>query len=221
MHFHIGAWKALKEEDKFLKQIKSIGGASSGCFVAFLLASGVSEVSIIEKFDKFSQSYPGFQSLGSWSAHVNNALDEHLFEENIWLFEPYAVITTIEKYLPFVGPRFITIDNKKDIKTIKSLIMSSCYIPFIYEKVPKWNGKFVLDGGLFLMNLTIPNTLTISPYMKSDKNVIGYEEGSDEERILKERKLGSLIPNETHLKAVTNCGYSSAKKWLEKYNKEI
>ena len=57
--------------------------------------------------------------------------------------------------------------------------------------------------------------------MKSDKNVIGYEEGSDEERILKERKLGSLIPNETHLKAVTNCGYSSAKKWLEKYNKEI
>ena len=221
MGFHFGAWRALKESN-YLSKITSIGGGSSGCFSAFLFAADNNMDVLETKIDEYALMYPGILCWGKMSNIVGKAIDELIIHNSdAWKYQPYAVITTIQKDLPPIGPRFIFSPLRENGEEVKSLILSSCYFPIMYENAPKWKNKFVLDGGTFLMNLTIPNTLTVSPYMKSDKNAIGYEEGSDEEKILNERKLGSLLPDKDHLVAIRDCGYSSAKKWLEKYNKEI
>jgi len=221
MNFHFGAWRALKESN-YLTKITSLGGGSSGCFSAFLFAADT-DVGVLEtKIDEVASQYPGILYWGNMTKVVGNAIDELIIQvKDEWSFQPYAVITTVQKELPPIGPRFIISPARENGEEVKALILSSCYFPIMYEKIPKWNDKFVLDGGSFLMNLVIPNTLTISPYMKSDPNVIGYECGSNEEKILNERKLGSLLPDKDHLVKVRDCGYISAKKWLEKYNKEI
>jgi len=217
MHFHIGAWCALKEEG-YLYRITSLGGGSSGSLTAFLLAAGVNESIIDEKINEHALTYPGILCWGKMSKIVGKTIDDYIVSSNDpWKYQPYSVITNLQKELPPIGPRFIISPSRENGEEVKSLILSSCYFPVMYEKVPKWNGKFVLDGGAFLMNLTIPNTLTISPYMKIDRNVIGYEENSEEEKILKGKEYGSLFPDKEHLNLVKNCGYTSAKKWLNKY----
>lgn len=220
MHFHIGAWCALKEAG-YLNRITSLGGGSSGSLTAFLLAAGVNENLIDQKICDYSLLYPGILCWGKMSKIVGNTIDEYIISSSEpWKYQPYAVITNLQKELPPIGPRFIISPSRENREEVKNLILSSCYFPIMYEKIPKWNGKFVLDGGAFLMNLTIPNTLTISPYMKTNPNTIGYEENSIEEKILKEKEYGSLFPDKDHLILVKNCGYNSAKKWLNKYCKE-
>ena len=220
MHFHIGAWRALKEEG-YLERITSLGGGSSGSLTAFLLASGVDENVIDRKISDIALMYPGILCWGKMSRIVGETIDEWVInDDKDWVYQPYAVVTNVQIDLPPVGPRFIISPPQSDRENVKNLILSSCYFPVMYEKVPKWNGKFVLDGGAFLMNLTIPNTLTISPYMKSCGNVIGYEEGSQEEEVLNCRKFGSLFPDKEHLVKVRDCGYTSAKKWLDNYSEK-
>ncbi len=220
MHFHIGAWRALKEEG-YLKRTTSLGGGSSGSLTAFLLASGVDENLIDRKISDYALMYPGILCWGKMSRIVGETIDAYITnDDKDWEYQPYAVVTNAQLDLPPVGPRFIISPPRSSKDKVKNLILSSCYIPIMYEKVPKWNGKFALDGGAFLMNITIPNTLTISPYMKSDVNVIGYEEGSHEEEILNARKFGSLFPDKEHLVKVGDCGYTSAKKWLNNYSEK-
>ena len=218
MHYHIGAWRALKEVN-YTDRITSLGGGSSGCLTAFLLAAGVDHDLMDQKICEYSLMYPSILCWGKMTRIVGGVIDEWLTKSNDkWKYELYAVITNVQLDLPPIGPRFIKSPERKNIEDVRSLILSSCYIPAMYEKVPKWNNKFVIDGGAFLMNLTIPNTLTISPYMEMQSNVIGYEPGSDEKKILKERKLGSLLPDKEHLLEIRNCGYTNAKNWLIKYN---
>jgi hypothetical protein len=69
------------------------------------------------------------------------------------------------------------------------------------------------------MSLTTPNTLTISPYMQMNENIIGYELNSNEEKILKNNKFGSLFPDKETLNEIYYVGYESGKKWLNYYGK--
>lgn len=214
MSYHLGAWRALKESG-YLTNIKSLGGGSSGSLTAGALASGADSQEMQSKINKYSLMYPGILCWGKMSKIVDSSMDDLISKDINWHYDFYAVITNFQVGLPPVGPRFIwNHSTKRD--EVKNLILSSCYIPVMYERVPKWDNKFVIDGGCFLMNLTIPNTLTISPYMEIGENIIGYEKDSYEEKILKKYRNASLLPNKEHLNEVFECGYSNAKKWLNK-----
>jgi hypothetical protein len=219
MHYYIGAWRALKEVN-YTDKITSLGGGSSGSLTAFLLAAGVDHDTIDKKICEYTLMYPNIHCWGKMSKIVGDTIDEWILNSNDqWKYQPYAVITNIQNNIPFIGPRFIISPERyNNFDNIKNLILSSCYIPFWYEKVPKWQNRFALDGGVFLMNLTIPNTLTISPYMQMQHNIIGYEQNTEEEKILKKRKFASLLPNKEHLLQIRDCGYTNAKNWLIKYN---
>jgi len=218
MHYHIGAWRALKESN-YTDRITSLGGRSSGSLTAFLLATGIDDKIIDEKISEYALMYPSFLCLGKMSKIVGNTIDQWIINSTEeWKYQPYAVITNVQIDLPPIGPRFIVSPNRNKSDDIKNLILSSCYFPIFYEKVPKWNDKFVIDGGAFLMNLTTPNTLTISPYMELQENVIGYIKDSEEEKILKQKTLGSLFPDKEHLLKIRQCGYTNAKNWLIRYN---
>lgn len=218
MHYHIGAWRALKEVN-YTDRITSLGGGSSGSLTAFLLAANVDHNIIDEKICEYALTYPGILCWGKMSKIVGNTIDQWIINSNeSWKYQPYAVVTNVQMCLPPIGPRFIISPERKNTNDIKNLILSSCYIPFFYEKIPLWNNKYAIDGGAFLMDLTVPNTLTISPYMEMQSNVIGYEINSEEEKILKERKLGALLPDKEHLLQIGKCGYTNAKNWLIKYN---
>lgn len=218
MTYHLGAWRALKEFG-YVSNIKSLGGGSSGSLVAVLLSSNIDEEIIKKKFDYFALTYATFLCWGKMTKIVGRAIDENLTDNIDLKFSTYVVITNFQYDLPPIGPRFITINKDFNKNKVKDLILSSCYIPVIYEKIPKWDNKFVLDGGMFLMNLNIPNTLTISPYMQMSENVIGYELNSNEEKILKKNKFISLYPDKEILNEIYNVGYISAKKWLNYYGK--
>lgn len=217
-NYHIGAWKALSELG-CLNDIKYLGGASSGSLFAFILSAGLEAEYLEDIFDGYARDYPGFSSWGKMSTIVGDSIPMYIKKDAEWKYEPYAVVTTLEKEWPFVGPRIVSIEDKKNIKEIKDVILSSCYIPGIYQKIPKWRGKFVLDGGLFVMKLELPNTLNISPYSKMSEKTIGFEEGTYEESILgmTSNALKSLCPDKDHLDNVKKCGYNLAYKWFEKY----
>ncbi len=218
MSYHLGAWRALKEFG-YLTNIKSLGGGSSGSLTAVLLASNIDDEIIKKKLDNFAITYPTFLCWGKMTKIVSSAIDENLSDNIDWKFSSYVVITNFQNDLPPIGPRFININKDFDKTKIKNLILSSCYIPIMYEKVPKWDNKFVIDGGMFLMNLTTPNTLTISPYIQMNENIIGYELNSNEEKILKDNKFGSLFPDKERLNEIYYVGYESGKKWLNYYGK--
>ena len=212
MSYHLGAWRALKESG-YLVNIKSLGGVSSGALTAGSLAAGLDAQVMKDRLIKMSEVYPGILCWGKMSRIVDSSMDELLPQNINWQYHFYGVVTNFQVALPPIGPRFIwNKSTKRD--EVKNLILSSCYIPVMYEWVPKWDNKFVIDGGCFLMNLTIPNTLTISPYMEMSENVIGYVKDSDEEKILLKNRNASLLPNKEHLSEVYQCGYSNAQKWL-------
>lgn len=218
--FHIGAWRALLETN-FLTNIKSLGGGSSGSLIALSLSADIDYKTFYNKLIDYSLMYPGILCWGKMSNIVGGEILNLFNDDKSWKYEPYVVITNFQKSLPFIGPRFITNISRENKDEIKNLILSSCYIPIMYEKIPKWDNKFVIDGGCFLMSLTIPNTLTISPYMEMSSNVIGYEIDSDDSKILNDNILGSLLPNKDCLTKIEQIGYNCAKNWIEKfYNKK-
>lgn len=218
MSYHLGAWSFLKESG-FLSNIKILGGASSGSLVSYLLSAGIDEEELINELLGYADVYPGFKSWGNMSRIVSPAITRRL-QGKSYNYENFIILSSFERKWPYFAPR-IVVPNKNDLEEVKSAILSSCYIPFIYEDRPTWKDQFVIDGGLFVFKLNLPNTITVSPYETMSENIIGPEKDSEDYKLMNEDLLGSLCPNKENLIKIKNCGYSNAKKWFETYNKLI
>ena len=68
---------------------------------------------------------------------------------------------------PQLEPKTISNFEESDEKLLNALL-SSCYIPFYYEKATTINGILSLDGGLTNNQPTLPEYVTVSPFGPAD-----------------------------------------------------
>ena len=218
--FHTGAWRAL-EEAGISDTFRCVGGGSAGSLIAFAIAGGITMQEFDETMDRLALTWHGLRGWGHHTKVLTEVINHFIEKSTLpkWEREAFAVVTTAEWALPPLGPRIVSAPPIQDHQAIHDLVMASCYVPFLYEKVPFWNGVPALDGGVFVMDLKMPGVLNSNPWGKFGPHMIAPVPKTDGARYLQRKGWKALAPDTHHVQVMREIGYDAARTWIETYFK--
>ncbi len=161
--YHLGVIEAWKEgqgpsQSLFL-------GASSGALAATIAALGLDPREMLEMaLDLAYQSRRrAFGPVGQMTHYVRSSLGRHLPEQAPQLLRGRLKISVT--VLPQLKAELIDAGTCRDKEELIQLLLGSCYIPLYYEKPVKWQGRWLLDGGVRNNQpCHSPWTIRVSPY---------------------------------------------------------
>lgn len=216
--FHTGAWSAFEEAHR-TDQFKCVGGGSAGSLLAFAIAADIPTATFDQVTDEIVEKWSGLKGWGRHTKILGGIIQRFIDASTApdWNREAFAVITTLEWALPPIGPRIIPAPPITDHKAIYDLVMASCYVPFLYEKVPFWNSVPALDGGVFMMDLPVPGVLNSNPWGTFGPTMLAPLPGKAGSRYMRRYGLRALAPNTSHVRTMREIGYDAATEWLRLY----
>ncbi len=161
--YHLGVIAAWRMQGR-LEHAEFLG-ASSGALAATIAAVGIAPERILERVLFFAKDSEDRRlgPAGRMSRYVREGLRGELPHDAPGLARGRLKISVT--VLPTLRHELVDAGDCHDNEDLIHLLLGSCYIPLYYEKPVRWQGRWLIDGGVRNNQpKTGPHTITVSPF---------------------------------------------------------